>query len=211
MRKIVCIVTCLFSVLTMAAQTKVTWSMELGLGMSSWMGKDAGNSSALFNQKVGVGIDVPLSGLVSFQTGLNWVSKGASMDIDLSGADMGVVNMHVNQNYFEMPLLAAFHVGTAANFDMVFSVGPYLAYGISGKRDVDVDDLTVSCNTFGDSKIQEQIVPGLQRFDAGLMGGVALDFKRWTVGLDGEFGLCRLVSNTNIRNLAFFFTAGYKF
>ena len=122
-----------------------------------------------------------------------------------------LVNMHVNQNYFEMPLLAAFHVGTAANFDMVFSVGPYLAYGISGKRDVDVDDLTVSCNTFGDSKIQEQIVPGLQRFDAGLMGGVALDFKRWTVGLDGEFGLCRLVSNTNIRNLAFFFTAGYKF
>lgn len=211
MRKIVCIVACLFSVLTMAAQTKVTWSMELGLGMSSWMGKDAGNSSALFNQKVGVGIDVPLSGLVSFQTGLNWVSKGASMDIDLSGADMGVVNMHVNQNYFEMPLLAAFHVGTAANFDMVFSVGPYLAYGISGKRDVDVDDLTVSCNTFGDSKIQEQIVPGLQRFDAGLMGVVALDFKRWTVGLDGEFGLCRLVSNTNIRNLAFFFTAGYKF
>lgn len=35
------------------------------------------------------------------------------------------------------------------------------------------------------------------------MGGVALDFKRWTVGLDGEFGLCRLVSDTNVRNLAF--------
>ena len=43
--------------------------MELGLGMSTWMGKDAGDSSPLFNQKVGVGIDVPLSGLVSFQTG----------------------------------------------------------------------------------------------------------------------------------------------
>lgn len=70
---------------------------------------------------------------------------------------MGVVNMHVNQNYFEMPLLAAFHVGTAANFDMVFSVGPYLAYGISGKRDVDVDDLTVSCNTFGDSKYKSRL------------------------------------------------------
>ena len=64
MKKIACIVAGLFVALTMAAQTKVTWSMELGLGMSTWMGKDAGDSSPLFNQKVGVGIDVPLSGLV---------------------------------------------------------------------------------------------------------------------------------------------------
>ena len=111
MKKIACIVAGLFVALTMAAQTKVTWSMELGLGMSTWMGKDAGDSSPLFNQKVGVGIDVPLSGLVSFQTGLYWASKGASIDVDYVGANtQNVVDMHVNQNYFEMPLLAAFHV-----------------------------------------------------------------------------------------------------
>ena len=44
-----------------------------------------------------------------------------------------------------------------------------------------------------------------------VMAGVALDFKRWTVGLDGEFGCCKLASNSKTRNLAFFFTAGYKF
>ena len=197
MKKIACIVAGLFVALTMAAQTKVTWSMELGLGMSTWMGKDAGDSSPLFNQKVGVGIDVPLSGLVSFQTGLYWASKGASIDVDYVGANTkNVVDMHVNQNYFEMPLLAAFHVGTAANFDMVF---------------IDIDDLTVSYNTFGESKIEGEIVSGLRRFDAGVMAGVALDFKRWTVGLDGEFGCCKLASNSKTRNLAFFFTAGYKF
>lgn len=211
MRKIACIVAGLFVALTMAAQTKVTWSMELGLGMSTWMGKDAGNSSALFNQKVGVGIDVPLSGLVSFQTGLFWASKGASMDVNITGETASSVDMHVNQNYFEMPLLAAFHVGTAANFDMVFTAGPYLAYGVNGKRDMDIDDLTVSYNTFGESKIEGAIVPGLRRFDAGVMAGVALDFQRWTVGLDGEFGCCKLASNSKTRNLAFFFTAGYKF
>lgn len=212
MKRIACIVACLFTVLTMAAQTKVTWSMKVGLGMSTWMGKDAGDSSPLFNQKVGVGIDVPLSGLVSFQTGLNWVSKGVSMEEDFVGFNnQSKVNMHVNQNYFEMPLLAAFHVGTASNFDMVFTAGPYLAYGVSGKRDMDIDDLTVSCKTFSDSKIGEKVLPGLRRFDAGLMGGVALDFPRWTVGLDGEFGLCKLVSYSKTRNLAFFFTAAYKF
>lgn len=212
MRKIACIVAGLFVALTMAAQTKVTWSMELGLGMSTRMGKDAGDSSPLFNQKVGVGIDVPLSGLVSFQTGLYWASKGASIDEYFEWDNtQSVANKHVNQNYFEMPLLAAFHVGTAANFDMVFTAGPYLAYGVNGKQNIDFDDLTVSYSTFSESKIKDKITPGLRRFDAGVMAGVALDFKRWTVGLDGEFGCCKLASNSKTRNLAFFFTAGYKF
>lgn len=59
-------------------------------------------------------------------------------------------------------------------------------------------------------RLKEKIVPGLRRFDAGVMAGVALDFKRWTVGLDGEFDV-KLASNSKTRNLAFFFTAGYKF
>ncbi len=217
MKKLILLVVCICSLFTATAQTKVTWSMELGLGMSTWMGKNADGSNPLFNTKVGVGLDVPLTGLVSFQTGLSWVSKGASLDVDLTGADLGlgsdlgVVDAHVNQNYFEMPLLAAFHVGTASNFDMVFTVGPYLAYGVNGKTSVDVDDLSVSVNSFGDSQVLGQNIEGLKRFDAGLQAGVALDFAKWTVGLDGEFGFCKIASGKSPRNLAFFFTAGYKF
>lgn len=217
MKKLILLVVCICSIFTATAQTKVTWSMELGLGMSTWMGKNADGSNPLFNTKVGVGLDVPLTGLVSFQTGLAWVSKGASLDVDLTGADLGmgseigVVDAHVNQNYFEMPLLAAFHVGTASDFDMVFTVGPYLAYGVNGKTSVDVDDLSVSVNSFGDSEVLRQKIEGLNRFDAGLQAGVALDFAKWTVGLDGEFGFCKIASGKSPKNLAFFFTAGYKF
>lgn len=217
MKKLILLVVCICSIFTATAQTKVTWSMELGLGMSTWMGKNADGSNPLFNTKVGVGLDVPLTGLVSFQTGLAWVSKGASLDVDLTGADLGmgseigVVDAHVNQNYFEMPLLAAFHVGTASSFDMVFTVGPYLAYGVNGKTSVDVDDLSVSVNSFGDSEVLRQKIEGLNRFDAGLQAGVALDFAKWTVGLDGEFGFCKIASGKSPKNLAFFFTAGYKF
>ena len=217
MKKLILLVVCICSMFTATAQTKVTWSMELGLGMSTWMGKNADGSNPLFNTKVGVGLDVPLTGLVSFKTGLAWVSKGASLDVDLTGADLGmgseigVVDAHVNQNYFEMPLLAAFHVGTASNFDMVFTVGPYLAYGVNGKTSVDVDDLSVSVNSFGDSEVLRQKIEGLNRFDAGLQAGVALDFAKWTVGLDGEFGFCKIASGKSPKNLAFFFTAGYKF
>lgn len=202
MKKFLLMMVCLFSMLTVTAQTKVTWSMELGLGMSTWMGKDANGSNPLFNPKVGVGIDVPLTGLVSFQTGLSWVSKGASYKEN--GTDITV-----DQNYFEMPLLAAFHVGTACKFDMVFIAGPYLALGVNGKVSHEIDDVTTSWGTFDDVKAQSW--NGLKRFDAGLQGGVALDFPKWTVGLDGEFGLCKIASGAAPRNLAFFFTVGYKF
>lgn len=202
MKKFLLMMVCLFSMLTVTAQTKVTWSMELGLGMSTWMGKDANGSNPLFNPKVGVGIDVPLTGLVSFQTGLSWVSKGASYKEN--GTDITV-----DQNYFEMPLLAAFHVGTACKFDMVFTAGPYLALGVNGKVSHEIDDVTTSWGTFDDVKAQSW--NGLKRFDAGLQGGVALDFPKWTVGLDGEFGLCKIASRAAPRNLAFFFTVGYKF
>ena len=202
MKKFLLMMVCLFSMLTVTAQTKVTWSMELGLGMSTWMGKDANGSNPLFNPKVGVGIDVPLTGLVSFQTGLSWVSKGASYKEN--GTDITV-----DQNYFEMPLLSAFHVGTACKFDMVFTAGPYLALGVNGKVSHGIDDVTTSWGTFGDVKAQSW--NGLKRFDAGLQGGVALDFPKWTVGLDGEFGLCKIASGAAPRNLAFFFTVGYTF
>ncbi len=208
MKKLFLMLVCVFTTLTMAAQTKVTWNMELGIGMSGWMGKHADNSKGIFNQKVGVGLDIPLTGLVSFQSGLMWVSKGASYEETQSN------KIRVNQNYFQMPLLAAFHIGTAADFDMVFTAGPYLAYGVCGKSEFDVDDFTVGWDTFEDSRVPEtdhEVIPGLNRFDAGLQLGIGLDFGKWTAGLDGEFGFCKIASGKAPHNMAFFLKAGYKF
>ena len=208
MKRILLVLVCACSLLTVSAQTKVGWSMKLGLGMSTWMGKDAGNSSALFNPKVGVGIDIPLTGLVSFQTGLMWESKGASYNIRESNSEYDVT---CNQNYFQMPLLAAFHVGTPANFDMVFTVGPYLAYGVNGKTEYEVDDVTTSWSTFGNSKLNGVENDGLDRLDAGIQAGVAMDFSRWTVGLDGDFSFVKIAQGRNPYNLAFYLTCAYKF
>lgn len=212
MKRCLLVLMCICTVLMAGAQTKVGWSMKLGLGMSTWMGKDAGGSSALFNPKVGVGIDIPMTGLVSFQTGLMWESKGASYKAYSESTEYDV---HSNQNYFQMPLLAAFHVGTPSNFDMVFTAGGYLAYGVKGKNELDVDDMTYSWNTFGESKIpvngSSQVVKGANRFDAGLQAGIALDFPHWNIGLDGEFGLCKVIPDSKLRNLALYFVVGYKF
>ena len=38
MKKLLLLVLCAFSVILVNAQTKVNWGLELGLGMSTWMG-----------------------------------------------------------------------------------------------------------------------------------------------------------------------------
>ena len=78
MKKLLVTMLCMLSFFPAVAQNKVQWGMEVGAGMSAWMGKNADGSKPLFNPKVGVTLDIPLNWLVSFQTGLNWTSKGAS-------------------------------------------------------------------------------------------------------------------------------------
>lgn len=84
MKKLVLILVCAMSALFATAQTKITWNAEVGIGTSMWMGDGSDGSKAIFNPRVGVGIDIPLTGLVSFKTGLHWVSKGAKINFDTS-------------------------------------------------------------------------------------------------------------------------------
>ncbi len=208
MKKLFLIIAFICSVWGLNAQTGITWNAELGLGASGWVGNGSSNSKALFNQRVGVKIDVPLSGLVSFQTGLYWASKGASFKEE-------GVKTTVNQNYYQMPLLAAFHIGTLSNFDLLLTAGPYFAYGVNGKSEIDNGAYEITWNTFDDIKVEtptEQMYEwqGLKRFDAGIQVGLGFDFEKWTVGINGEIGLCR-VWNDGPRNAGFFGSVAYKF
>lgn len=214
MKKLIMMVVCALFVFTATAQTKVTWGMEVGAGLSGWMGKHADGSKPLFNPKVGVTIDIPVSGYVSFQTGLNWVSRGASYKMydEIIPNDGTLTKVRANQNYFQMPLLAALHIGTTSNFDLVFTAGPYIAYGVSGKSETEIDALTVSWDTFDDLYLNGQYISnGFNRFDAGIQLGLGLDFRKWTVGLDSDLSFCKVVPGLSPYNYGVFFTLGYKF
>lgn len=214
MKKLILMLVCVCSTIVVSAQSKLTWGVEVGAGLSGWMGEYSGDNKPLFNPKVGVTLDIPITGFISFQTGLNWVSKGASFKMyDAPIPELeNVSKVRVNQNYFQMPLLAAVHIGTNAGFDMVITGGPYLACGVCGKSEIEVDDLTVSWDTFKDLYIEDvNLKNGLKRFDAGIQLGFGLDFQQWTVGLDGDFSFCKIASGDAPYNYAFFLTAGYKF
>lgn len=200
MKRLFLLAVCMLSMLAVSAQMRPALTFEVGIGMSGWMGDKPSGTNALFNPRVGISADIPLNGWFSFQPGLSWVSKGAKID-----------DMQVNQNYFQIPLMAAFHMSATDNFDLVFTAGPYIACGVNGKTEVETDDITTSWKTFKDANVERvQVWEGLRRFDAGIGIGAALDFPHWVVGVDADFGLCKLYEN-GPRNFDLFFSAGFKF
>lgn len=198
MKKLFLLAVCMLSMLTVSAQMRPAMMFEVGIGMSGWTGDAAKGSNAIFNPRVGVTADVPLNEWFSFQPGLSWVSKGAKMENDVK----------VNQNYFQVPLMAAFHMRATDSFDLVFTAGPYVAVGVNGKTEYEQNDVTTSWKTFKDADGVGW--DGFRRFDAGIGVGVALDFPHWIVGVDADFGLCK-VCKDGPRNYDLFFSAGFKF
>lgn len=194
MKKLFFVILLSLAALGASAQSELRWNVNAGVGMANWYGGDV-DTDAKFAYKVGVGLEVPFANtdVWSFQTGLNFISKGAK------GAgitdDWDIVDITVNQLYLELPLMVGARLHTASNFDMLFKAGPYLAYGVGGK--------TEDYDTFGDG--------GLKRFDAGLGVGVAFEFDKIVVGVETGVGLAKLVGGVGAYNLSALLAVGYKF
>ena len=64
--------------LGVSAQSNLKWNVNAGIGMSNWYGDDTDGTDAKFAYKVGIGLEVPFANtnVWSFQTGLNFISKG---------------------------------------------------------------------------------------------------------------------------------------
>lgn len=195
----------LLSLVTLAtyAQPDLKWNVNAGIGMSNWYGDDSDGIDAKFAYKVGIGLEVPFANtnVWSFQTGLNFISKGAK------GAglndDWDVVDVTINQLYLELPLMVGARVHTASNFDLLFKGGPYLAYGIGGKAKA--DGVSGKVDTFGSDGLD------LKRFDAGLGLGVAFEFDKIVIGVETGTSFTKLVSGASAYNLSALATIGYRF
>ena len=174
---------------------------DAGIGMSNWYGDDTDGTDAKFAYKVGIGLEVPFANtnVWSFQTGLNFISKGVKGNGVTDAWD--VVDVTINQLYLELPLMVGARIHTASNFDLLFKGGPYLAYGVGGKTKI--DGVSEKADTFGDD--------GLKRFDAGLGLGVAFEFGKIVVGVETGTSFTKVASGASAYNLSALATIGYKF
>ena len=60
-------------------------------------------------------------------------------------------------------------------------------------------------NTFGEDGLD------LRRFDYGVGAGIAVEYRHYIIGIDGQLGLSKLQTDLDAKHLTGFVTVGYKF
>lgn len=190
-------------------------SVNAGVGVSGHSGEANGNLR--FAYRVGVGVDVPFSSVWGLRTGLNFEQIGSKngLKIPLGDFDFGELvgtslAATTRQYYLDLPLMATASAAFGSEQAVVFSFGPYLAWGVGGKSKTKYNaaagQTEISGDVFGDGDNT------LRRFDFGLGAGAELQINRhFSVGLDSRLGLRHLQAHSESVNYAVFATVGYRF
>lgn len=155
------------------------------------------SSRTSFN--AGISVDIPLVESFYVQSGLYYTSKGCVIE---NGSD----KLTTSLNYLEIPVLASYRYNFSSSTQLQFNVGPYFAYGLSGKVKEEQYGHTSESDVFGDDSSN--------RFDAGLQIGAGITVSKVYLGCAYEFGFLNINAandNINVKNKNFMINLGYNF
>lgn len=215
MGKLLCFALFVVMTLVASAQDQINWSLKAGVGIGNIIGNSMGSPKVKPAYKLGSSLECPFDKVWSLQTGLFFVSKGTNhVIVEVDGFS---AQAKVNALYLELPLMAAVRFAMNRNTKIIVSAGPYCAWGIGGKTKALgyrgpssavqnwSSEYVVEMNTFGDEGLD------LRRLDYGIGMGMAVEYRHYVIGVDGQYGLSKLQKELNAKNLTGFVTVGYKF
>ena len=194
---------------------------KFGGGLAS----HCGTSEAVGAFKVGVGYEIEFDQHWTFTPGLAIYGKGWKdpnqlvyvfdekgnqlFDEETGEPIMGIMNRSATQNYLQLPLLFSYYLRTGESRYVVFSAGPYMAYGITGKQKTKGDTERPGAERFYYEK-KTFNEPGTHRFDAGIQAMVGYQFPMgMTLGIEADFGLAKF-NTAGRRNISGLISIGYK-
>ncbi|MEG2855515.1 porin family protein [Bacteroides sp.] len=201
--------------------SQVKLKVQAGVGLTSITKSE--DYKPNIGYRIGVGLEVPIDNMWSFQSTLFFLNKSFSFDkyiyqvLPPASGYYGIYNLSdskINALYLQLPLQIAVRIPFHSQFGMQLSAGPYIAYGIGGKswtrfafilreqiykdpsQSVPINDLKRDkTDTFSDD--------GLKRFDLGLTLGLNFVYKRLFAGVGFEYGLMPIATNMPKSPLAY--------
>ena len=213
MKKISLLFVMLFACMAMSAQ--ITWNVKAGAGIATVTGLNSnGETLTKVGWKIGIGIEKPLSANWLIMPTLEFKQKGCGW----KGSEPDYwIEENFNIPYVQLPVLAAYRLRLNDEMNLTLKAGPYFAYALSAKckykeywnGEIDEGEYDL----FDSSEIDEDI--STSRFDCGLAFGADVEYHRFVVGAEVEYGLTPVVKNNyenmKIRNISAYITVGYKF
>lgn len=194
------LVVAMLAVVTVAS-AQMNLGIKGGLNMSNLYGDELNDKNMKLGFHVGLAADYDFAANMAIQSGLFFSTKGYKVKRD-------ALEYTENLMYLQVPVHLAYKVDVTPGTRIVFHGGPYLAYGVGGKRDFKVGSLEGSSDKiFGDGTLQ------YKPFDAGLGIGVGAELGQFLLDLGWDFGLVNIsnASNGNVKNQNAYLSVGYKF
>ena len=201
---------CMFST---AQNSKLDFGVELGVNYCSSSEKtDPLEKKNPLLPRVGFVAKYDVSNSFFLQSGVFYNFKGVRSEGEgLKGDARIEAEVVLNQHIMQIPIYAGYQFDFAKS-QLSFGVGPYIAYGFSGKTKADGKmngvDVHIEKNTFNDI---------LKPFDSGLNLKLSYEISRFTLSCSYEFSLLD-IGNKNVlgadidyKNRIAAFTVGYNF
>ncbi|MCD7973543.1 MAG: PorT family protein [Candidatus Azobacteroides sp.] len=185
----------LFSLNSLSLQAQdspVSLGAKAGLNLTGFSG-DMNDTKMIINYHLGITADIELADGLYILTELDLINKGAKYK------PKNGEHVKFKPIYVQFPI----HIGHKMNLDevtrLVFSVGPYFAYGIGGK--IKANEKT---DFFGDETFK--------RFDMGFGAKIGMEVNNIAVNVGYDFGLLNINQDKNmkVRNQNIYLTLGYK-
>lgn len=186
-----------FVLMAIASQAQVRVGIRGGFNASNYARTDditdtttvANSTLGSFN--VGLVLDMPFSKNFSLQPGLIVSGKGAKQEYNSSGFRS---EGKINPMYLEIPVNLLFRVDVAG-IGIYANGGPYLGFGIGGKKSFSISSGSVSGSDEGSIDYgSDRRNDDLEKTDFGFNLGAGIElFKTFSVGLNYGVGLKNVI------------------
>lgn len=189
-----------------------------GLNMSNFYGSNLNDKNVKPGFHAGVGLDLEFVTNISLQTGLYFTSKGAEYTASIP--IIQDVEYNVTANYIQLPIHVAYKMEVKPGTKLFFHAGPYLAYGVGGKRTINSKYTADLDKFFGEQEINTFDKKfGYKPFDYGVGLGVGVEFGVLLIDLGWDMGLKNIARNIkeievykpSKKNQSAYLSIGYKF
>ena len=220
-RKINILLIAMLSASFMIAQesNNISFAILGGANFQNLNGKDYGgdklSNDMILGYHGGVNVQIRIAPEFYFQPGLMYATKGAK-------GSLGSIESTTTLNYLELPLNMVYKASLGSGYIML-GFGPYVAYGIGGKRITEGGIITVNQDVKFQNSVDPSdplLAPYYKAFDAGaniffgyeMAGGLflQLDSQFGMLNINPEYtGLNNDKSTTN--NTGFGLSLGYRF
>jgi hypothetical protein len=195
-----------------------TFGLKAGLNLSNMLEKDDDDTYSndyKMNPGFHIGgtVDVPISDILSFESGLLLTTKGFKYEEE----EMGIsIKAKANLYYLDIPLTLKASHELSEGLKIFGAVGPYVGIGLSGK-------IKATVEYQGDEETDEEDVKwgsdedndDLKRLDMGLTFGGGVEINAIMLGISYDLGLANISSyqqdGATSKNKVLKFSVGYRF